>query len=233
MLITARCHPLLEPLLPKPQLARAQMPNWLKTMPSMVNAKTLGHQSVRTLKHCPPFIDAMSHGIILPLVTDITVKNGQISWDWDPPVIADAPITRSPIGVHVSEQAQGTPLENDGALFIKFNNFWLLGAPAGWSLIFTHPFNRTDLPFHTLTGLVDCDAFSDGYVHFPAIIDPNFEGVILRGTPIVQIIPVPRQTLTLDIRAMSFAEIEKSARVQKSLSTEPGIYRKTFRKSRT
>ena len=37
----------------------------------------------------------------------------------------------------------------------------------GWSILFTHPLNRDDLPFRTLSGIVDCDRFGAGLVHFP------------------------------------------------------------------
>jgi len=46
-------------------------------------------------------------------------------------------------------------------------------------VLFTHPANRFDLPFTTLTGLVDCDLYHDNWVHFPAHWhDTNFSGVL-------------------------------------------------------
>ena len=57
--LTARCHPALEPILPKPVLAADALPGWLRTMPSEVASDTLGGAPIRTLKHCPPLIDAL------------------------------------------------------------------------------------------------------------------------------------------------------------------------------
>lgn len=131
MKITARRHPALEPLLPRPTQAAGAPPGWLHEMPAPAASETLGGVEVRTLKHCPPLIDALSLGVLIPLATDLTVETGEISWDWDPPIIEDAPISRAPIGVHVPEQAAGAPFALDGGLIVKFTNFWSLTVEAG------------------------------------------------------------------------------------------------------
>ena len=43
---------------------------------------------VRTVKQCPPFVDAMSHGFVIPLPCDIHVRDGVLSWDWDHPALS-------------------------------------------------------------------------------------------------------------------------------------------------
>ena len=43
------------------------MPDWLKTMPSEAHSALLG-QDVRTVKQCPPFLDAMGGGWMMPLL---------------------------------------------------------------------------------------------------------------------------------------------------------------------
>jgi len=231
MKLIARCHPLLEPLLPRPVPASRALPDWLRDMPSEVAAETLGGATVRTLKHCPPFIDALSLGLLIPLATDLHFKGGEVSWDWDPPIIADAPITRAPIGLHAPEQATGMPIDLGGQMVFKFINFWTLEAPDGWSLLFTHPFNRADLPFQTLTGVVDCDLFRLGYVHFPALwSDPEFEGILPRGTPVAQVIPVRREALALDVTIQTPDQIADSRGIQEALLDETGVYRRRFRR---
>ena len=157
---------------------------------------------------------------------------GEIAWDWDPPVITDAPITRAPVGVHVPEQATGVPLGlPEGQLVLKFTNYWTLSAPEGWQLLFTHPLNRADLPFLTLTGLVSADRFTDGYVHFPALwTDPAFEGTLPAGTPVAQVIAVPRDLPGLTVETMDEAQVAASRAVQEALQAEPGVYRKRFRR---
>ncbi len=228
MKITARCHPLLEPLLPKPVRAIQAVPEWLGKMPAQVDAATLGGATVRTLKHCPPIIDAMRLGVLILCPTDITVRAGEVSWDWDPPILADANISRAPIGVHVPEQAEGSPYARQ-QLVLKFMNFWTLETPPEWSLLFLHPLGYPDLPFTTLGGVVDCDTYKDGYVHFPALLKPGFEGVILKGTPVAQAVPVLKET-ALEIGVMAPAQIAANRAVQDDLARAPGQYRKAFRR---
>lgn len=228
MKITACCHPLLEPLLPRPVPAAHALPDWLGEMPAQVDAATLGGAAVRTLKHCPPVIDAMRLGVLILCPTDITVRGGEVSWDWDPPILTDADISRAPIGVHMTEQAEGSPYAGQ-QLVLKFMNFWTLETPPGWSLLFMHPQGYPDLPFITLSGVVDCDTYKDGYVHFPVLLKLGFEGVIARGTPVAQAVPVQKE-MALDIAVMSPAQIADNRAVQGDLAREPGHYRKVFRR---
>lgn len=226
--ITARCHPALLGLVPPPVLAGAALPGWLRAMPGEVAADSLGGAPVRTLKHCPPLIDALGLGVLMPLACDLHVAGGEIAWDWQPPVISDALITRAPVGVHVPEQAPG--LAAPDRLFLKFVNFWALAVPPGWRILFTHPLNRPDLPFTTLSGVVDCDAFADGYVHFPAIWhDPDWTGTLPAGTPVAQAIPIPRDPAALATGAMDPAQISANRAVQEALQADRGVYRKRFR----
>ncbi len=228
MKITARCHPLLEPLLPKPVRAAQALPGWLGEMPAQTEAATLGGATVRTLKHCPPIIDAMRLGVLILCPTDITVHQGEVSWDWDPPILRDANISRAPIGVHVPEQAEGSPYTGR-QLVLKFMNFWTLETAPGWSLLFIHPQGYPDLPFTTLGGVVDCDTYKDGYVHFPALLKPGFEGVIPKGTPVAQAVAVQKET-ALETAIMSPAQIADNRTVQDDLARAPGQYRKVFRR---
>ena len=227
--ISARCHPDLADVLPQPVPARAALPGWLTSMPGDAESPTLSGTTVRTLKHCPPMIDAFALGIVLPLACDLVAKDGELSWDWPLPGLKDHSASRAPIGMHAPEQARGAPFEPDG-LFIKFTNFWTLETPPGWQILFTHPFNRPDLPFQTLTGLVDTDRFGHGYVHFPAIwTDPEWEGTLPRGTPVAQAVPIRREAVALDIGEMTGEDLRATEEIQQSLVNERGVYRKRFR----
>ncbi len=237
MKLVFRCRPELFGHIPEPVAARARLPEWLKAAPSMMVSEALGGAQVRTLKHCPPLIDALSLGVMFHLAADLHVEDGELSWNW--PQMArrgeGADHTRSPIGVHVPEQMGGAPLGATKDQFVvKFNNFWTVEAPEGVSLLFTHPLNREDLPFRTLAGLVDCDRFSAGIVHFPALwLDSEFEGVLPAGTPIAQGFPIRREALDLQIEPMDQERQEENKVVQDSLQGEPGVYRKRFRAPRS
>lgn len=229
-----RCLPELFGLVPEPVPARSSLPEWLRAAPAMIASETLGGAEVRGLKQCPPLIDALSLGVMFRLAADVLVKDGELSWGWEPPASPAGRQTRSPIGLHVPEQAAGVPFGLPPDQFVvKFTNFWTVTAPEGVSLLFTHPLNREDLPFRTLAGMVDCDRFRDGFVHFPAIWrDPGFEGVLPAGTPVAQGFPIRREALELDCAPMSPAELAAHGKVQDGLQDDPGLYRKSFRATR-
>ncbi|HVJ43825.1 MAG TPA: hypothetical protein VM639_20155 [Dongiaceae bacterium] len=232
MRIIFRCDPKLRDLLPPPIAARRALPDWIRQMPKDAFSDAHG-QDVRTVKQCPPFIDAMSHGFIIPLPCDVTVRDGVLSWDWDLPPLSIEAHPRSPISFHVPAQVTGTPLHHQDRAVVKFNSFWTIELEPGWSLFATHPVNRTDLPFRLLTGLVDADRFTEVGILFPAVwSDPAFEGVLPRGTPIVQCFPVPREALQLDVETMSAAEIAQYEATAGALLSEHGVYRKRYRAAR-
>lgn len=79
MRISARCHPALLPILPPPFPAREALPAWPREMPATVPTETLGGVEVRTLKHCPPFLDATNLGIVIPLAADVTVADDAVA----------------------------------------------------------------------------------------------------------------------------------------------------------
>jgi hypothetical protein len=73
-----------------------------------------------------------------------------------------------------------------------WHNIYQIKLPKGYSLLLTHPFNRFDLPFTTLTGIADADyGMQQGNV--PFFIKEDFEGIIPAGTPMFQILPFKRE----------------------------------------
>lgn len=229
MRIVFRCPPELEGLLPHPIPARRGLPDWLKRMAMSAHDADLGFD-VRTVKQCPPFVDAMSTGFLMPLAADLHVHGGTFDWSWSPGATTSGSFSRSPIGVHTNSQAAGTPLFDADALIVKFMNFWTIELPEGWSMICTHPFNRADLPFRTLTGVVDADAYSHGLIHFPAQwTDADFDGVLPAGTPVAQCVPVPRQPLDLVCEPLEGASADRFTATQAAVSDAPGAYKRLYR----
>jgi hypothetical protein len=201
-------------------------------MPASAAVEGFGEERIRTLKHCPPVLDAMRTGFLMPLAADLVVQDGEFSWDWDLPATVTGGVSRAPLGFHLSEQATGSPLHDPGKVFVKFNNFWAIGLPEGFSLLVCHPIHREDLPFRTLTGLVDADRYP-GLIQFPARWhDPAFEGTLARGTPVAQCIPVRRETLELDCGALDDEAGQAFLEVTQALGAEPGTYRKRYRAPR-
>jgi hypothetical protein len=152
-IVTFRCPPGLEEIIPQPIPAVLGLPDWFKALPSKAFNATMGEET-QTVKKCPPFIDAMTFGFLIPLAVDLKVHDGEFSCDFEPPLGLASEYPNSPVGFHDPSQVAGTPLFEDDCFVVKFNNFWTVEAPLGYSLLCTHPVNRTDLAFTTLTGLV-------------------------------------------------------------------------------
>lgn len=229
MRIIFRCDPVLIDRLERPVPARSALPDWLRAMPGTAFSDVHGTE-VRTVKQCPPFVDAMSHGFMIPLPCDVVAAQGRLSWDWDlPPLSVDAH-PRSPVSFHVPAQVTGTPFHRDDCAIVKFNSFWTIELEPGYALFATHPVNRDDLPFRLLTGLVHSDHFAQVGILFPAVwIDPGFEGILPRGTPVAQCFPVAREPLELACEALDAEHSRDYEKTAHALLSQPGVYRKSFR----
>lgn len=231
MRVVFRCDPALVDHLPRPVPARSILPDWLRAMPAKAHSEIHGRE-IRTVKQCPPFVDAMSHGFMILLPCDVTVRSGVFAWDWDIPEPSIEGHPRSPLSFHVAEQLAGAPFSN-GLAAVKFNSFWTIELEEGWSLFAMHPANRNELPFRLLTGVVDSDRFYDAGINFPAIwTDPHFSGVLPKGTPIAQCFPVPRAAPDLIFECFDGTHKTAYEKTVAEVLANPGVYRKRFRVKR-
>lgn len=174
----------------KPFPASNNIPNWYKNMPAYVNDKkevdNFGDPTA-TIKKCMPFLDAMTAGYHIPLPCDVWVTNndGQIDFKWS---IDDLEI----VSIHKQDQYNLYPVpEGYIPVAFKWLNPWLVVTPKGHSCIFKHPTHYEDLPFQCLTGVVDTDKHPYE-VNFVFFLKKGFEGLIEKGTPIIQVIPFKR-----------------------------------------
>jgi len=232
MRVVFRCDPALEAVLPRPEPAKQGLPDWLKRAPMEAFSEFHG-RDIRTVKQCPPFVDAMTAGFLIPLPCDVRCDKGTFTWDWDLPQPSTPEQTRAPLNFHVAAQLTGTPLAQGERPAIKFNSFWTIELEPGWSLLATHPINRFDLPFRTLTGLIDSDRFHEIGIFFPALwTDPDYVGVLPKGLPVVQCIPVKREALELSFESMNAEQLARFSTTSQEILGEPGIYKSRFRAKR-
>ena len=230
--ILFRCDPALVDILPRPVLARDALPDWLRQMPAKAFSE-MHQREVRTVKQCPPFVDAMRHGFMILLPCDVLVERGVFSWNWSLPSLAVTHHPRAPLSFHVPEQLRGAAFHDGTSVALKFNSFWTIALPTGWSLYATHPVNRDDLPFRLLTGVVDADRFSVVGIHFPAMwTQPDFQGVLPKGTPIAQCFAVPRDLPELHFETLSAQQQSEYDATVQAVQAAPGIYRKKYRSKR-
>ena len=229
MNVTFRCDPALIDLLPPPVPAREALPDWLRTMAPRVHSPLHGRE-IRSVKQCPPFVDAMAQGFMILLPCDVQVRDGRFSWDWPLPPLTVEQHPASPLSFHAAAQLQGLPGAVSGRAAIKFNSFWTIETEPGWSLFAMHPANREDLPFRTLSGRVDSDRFIDAGINFPALWrDPGFDGVLPRGTPIAQCLLLRREPLELRVEAFTPERAASYAALVAEVLQQPGVYRRRFR----
>jgi hypothetical protein len=175
------------------------IPTWYrKTNPQMTGTTTeLNFNNPQmtnsTYKKCSPFFDGISSGYMVYLSADIEVTRKDdgmpyIMWRTKRTIISD----------HDFSQWDGLPVPKGYSAFVyKWHNQFGLKTPKGYSLLFMSPANRFDLPFQTITGIVDTDKYT-APIHFPFFIRDDFSGIIESGTPIVQIVPIKRDIWSRD-----------------------------------
>src|SRR5213080_709217 len=118
-----RCPPELESILPRPLPAILGLPEWFKTMPAEAFSAVTDTEQM-TLKKCPPFIDAMTYGFLVPLIDDLRIEDGTFTWDRQVPAGGITNYSRSPLDFHDNNQVAGTPFFDEDRFVIKFTNFW-------------------------------------------------------------------------------------------------------------
>lgn len=182
---------------PKPAISL--LPDWYKSIPPRHTQKKL-HQPLNaethnhTVKKCVPFLDAMSNGYMAVLTDDVYVEQVEV----EEPGITK-PFFRWKTDVelitwHSKVQYDGLPIPKGyDDMVAKFSNQWEFETPKGFSIFFTHPSNRFDLPFLTISGFVDTDTYQSP-VQFPFFLRTGFEGIIESGTPIAQLHLVKRES---------------------------------------
>lgn len=178
---------------PPPRPAKEFYPDYMKKMPNKV-VNSIGEEALTAVR-CVPFTDSFTSGYIQELACDVEIKNNGKDGDID--LIS----YKWPGGY----RAMSTRTEDRGEpnLFPKFPGFynaefqwntaWEPKTPPGFSTMYHHPSNRFDLPFQTMTGIIDTDVWTVSGP-LPFLIKEGFEGIIPAGTPIYQMTPVKRNS---------------------------------------
>ena len=138
-----------------------------------------------TFKKCVPLLDGMSAGYIIPLWADVMVEQNnnfpEIYWK----------TTHNIFSLHgQSSREMSAPAGYDQVVY-KYSNCWMPQTPKGYSCLVTSPFGYQDLPFKAVPAIVDTDSSAFELV-FPMWVKTGLEGIVEKGTPLVQIIPFKR-----------------------------------------
>jgi len=189
-----------------PVPAKKSIPNWYKKIPNFnVKDLKLNTQNVVTnsnLKMCMPFFDALTGGYIQKTWTDIYINYTDEGIKYASAVFPQIISTRDIVSPKIDSNYY--PIE-----FIWLNQ-WNTMLPKGYSMLITHPLNRLDLPFITLSAIIDMDNFYHTKIgSIPFFIYKNFTGVIPAGTPMFQMIPVKRKDWNSSVETYNELLIKK------------------------
>lgn len=207
--------------IPEPYPARKLIPSWFKSLPMKLSP---GFKS-STVKRCPPFLDAMVTGWIIPLVADVEIQSNEdcsgVTYSWN--------FLRPMIQNHETDQISSdkVPSPHLPKPPIKWLNWWAIKCPPGYSLLFVPPLNREDPRFTCFSGLVDADGYFE-FINFPFVWNvPNFHGIIPAGTPLMQVIPIKRDSLFDKhvIRAFTDADMKDLEDTRRKRSSHESHYR--------
>lgn len=198
----------IDPTLPQPIQASKKIPDWYKSIERYVGGEKKPPRSRNdtngTIKTCMPILDAITSGYLILSACDVFIDKSESDryYSW-----ADYNL----IKFHGQQQVTGYPkLEQKmGTERIpKFENLWIVQTPKGYSSLFITPFHQ-DLPFTILPGIVDTDTYHDA-VNFPFLPDPDFSGLIPKGTPIAQVIPFRRENWKMNVEQLENSKANKN-----------------------
>jgi len=178
----------------KPYPAVKQLPKWFLDMEPYwepngcpVDGKLhfRNRSANSTFKKCVPLLDGMSSGYIVPLWTDVMIELENnlplIFWKTQNSVFQQ----------HGQSSQQIVPPPGYTNIVYKYNNCWIPQTPKGYSCLIISPLGYNDLPFKAVPAIVDTDRSTLELV-FPMWVKSGFEGIVEKGTPMIQIIPFKR-----------------------------------------
>ena len=143
---------------------------------------------IPTWKACPAVFDIMGTGYALKAPCDIefyTGDFGKLSFKVSDKKYQDFVTKRDPM-------PQFHNPEGYHEVHFAWMPDWAVETPEGYSVLYSHPFNRFELPFLTTNGIIDNDKVNL-MGSMPFFIRKGFEGTIKAGTPIAQMIPFKRE----------------------------------------
>lgn len=211
------CHKEDVGIIAEPFPARKFMPDWFRALaPKIDNLDKIQNS---TIKRCAPFLDSLITGWIIPLAADVEIVTNDdasgVSYKWN--------YSRPLIENHTPEQVAGHPSLPKPPM--KFLNYWLIKAPKGYDILFVPPLNRPDPRFTCFSGLVNMDRYFE-FINFPFFFNqPNFTGILKKGTPLVQVIPIRREAFLSVKREITAEEIQQVESLRRKRSTHESLYR--------
>lgn len=178
---------------------------------------------IPTWKACPAIFDIMGTGYVYRTPCDIEFyeENGIIKVKVLDDKNKDFIQVRPPM-------PQFVPPMGYHEFHFAWWSDWAVKVPEGYSVLYTQPFNRFELPFLTTSGIIDNDQVNlPGTM--PFFVVKGFVGVVPAGTPYAQMLPFKREDwhseVDADITHMKMS-MDNQANSMKYRVPDGGVYQK-------
>ena len=209
-----------------PQSSKNNMPKWFLDKDKYKKNKNglyqlsfgshRGKQIVeKTLswKACPAILDVAISGYLLKTPVDINISKSGGKYE-----ILNKKECGFFCDIRGEEDGFPTPYGYEDIHFVWITN-WMPQVPEGYTTLWTHPFNRFDLPFISINGFVDSESYTQRG-RMPFFIKKDFEGVIPAGTPFIQVIPIKNESWQMELKNYTEDEINENNHLEeKTLSS--------------
>jgi hypothetical protein len=197
-----------------------KMPNGVYELSYAIKNGYETFEKIPSWKSCPALLDAVVSGYTLKTPVDI-----YISKEDNQPVITNIEECNYFCGTRGKQDGFPTP---DGYEDLQLNWIvnWMPKVPEGYTTLWTHPLNRFDLPFISVSGFID----TQSYVQkgkLPFFIKKDFEGVIPAGTTFIQVIPFKNEGWEMDLKTYTEEEIKNNDKVD--LQTNYTDYKSNYK----
>jgi len=210
--------------------AKTVIPDWYKKTPKHPE----GYNPNRipypiSSKACAPFLDSFNSGYVLTTPCSIGVDN---LTDTDTVITWNKLVDYEPINLRDSKTVnEFLPIPGGcSSQHFVWSTKVCFEIPKGYSALITHPLNRHDLPFTTLSAVIDGRMLMH-YGSIPVFFKKSFNGVIPKGTPFAQIILFKRENW--ESKEDAFLLKEQTYNTFASRSTTDNWYKKTHWRKKT
>ena len=193
------------------------LPDWYKEIPRYFGEESDGRDRVGTLKNCVPFFDSMTSGysFLTPCDIEFYQEDG----------IPKVKVLDNRFKDFVGSRGPMSPFHNpSGYSDHHFHWYpgWAIKLPDGYSALYITPLNRFELPFMLASGIIDNDKMNlNGQM--PFFLREGFSGIIKKGTPYVQIIPIKRESWASEVKLFTFEEVIEQNKVGEKKYREPKV----------
>lgn len=192
----------------KPYPASQNIPQWWKDgNPYLMGQKKLLVDfggSNASWKKCTPMLDSLLTGYIIPLWTDVQIRNNEeeglrLGWRQEVQVFQH----------HSFEADQVNRPTGYLKEVFKYACTWIPQTPPGYSILITTPFGWKDNPIVPIPAVLDSDKSILDFSP-PMWIKDGFEGIVEKGTPLIQLIPFKRDDWESTFDYYEDGEFEKN-----------------------